>query len=193
MKGRTVLLAFSVFVVGLLAMPTTLSLLSGQHTFYGGNDYIGTDTVQCKNCHSNIWTELQGTDEFNPPPHNAGMFLECKGCHRSGNLTDFTFILNDVGISGNKEQNLNGAHAAITVDCTFCHDMVAANITDPDEAHKPLYDAAISESLLKGANEACTVCHTDAGAGSLAMNSSKLNITVTQDLAKNYIVSYSLQ
>lgn len=188
MKGRTVLLALSVFVVGLLAMPTTLSLLSGQHTFYSANT-----VYYCKNCHSNIWSELQGDANNTAPPHSGDMFVECKGCHRSGNISTYYFYWNDVGISGNKEQNLSGAHAAITVECTFCHDMVAANITDPGEAHKPLYDAAITESLLKGANEACTVCHTDAGAGSLAMNSSKLNITVTQDLAKNYIVSYSLQ
>ena len=186
-------MAFSVFVVGILAMPTTLSMLSGQHTFYGGNDYIGPDTVQCKNCHSNIWTELKGTDEFNPPPHAGSMFLECKGCHRSGNISDYMFVYNDVGISGNKENNLSGVHAAITVECTFCHDMIATNITDSGEAHKPLYDAAVNESLLKGGNEACTVCHTDAGIGNLTMNSSKLVIGVTQDGSNNYIVSYSLQ
>ncbi len=57
----------------------------------------------------------------------------------------------------------NGTHAAVTVECIFCHDIVVAEITGSNEAHNNFYNTANQTSLLKGGNEACVGCPYSCG------------------------------
>lgn len=154
MNGKMALLTLSVFAVGIFAMPNTLSLFSGQHTFSNN----GSEPAFCQNCHSDVYDEMNwyGGDA---PAGSHGSLITCVNCHRTGTLDGW---LTDFGISGNPETNLSNmsAHAAVTVECVFCHDMVLGNITGSGEAHRNFYNVSNQSTLLKGGNEACVGCHT---------------------------------
>lgn len=164
MNGKMALLTLSVFVVGIFAMPNTLSLFSGQHTFSNN----GSEPYFCNNCHSDVYDEMNWYSG-DAPAGSHGSLTTCKVCHRTGNLSAYGF-LDDKGISGSPETNVSstGAHAAITVECVFCHDMVIKNpgtgepegLLNPNEAHNSFYNTANQTALLKGGNEACVGCHT---------------------------------
>lgn len=155
MNSRIVLLAISVFAVGIFAMPGTLSLFSGQHTFSN----IASDPYICRKCHMEVYDELMKDDGGNPRPHSA--FTTCRVCHRTGNLSDYGFYEGLFGISGDPSVNFSnmGAHAAITVECIFCHNAVNSNFTD--DAHQPLAEE-VPKGLMKGNNTVCVSCHTKA-------------------------------
>lgn len=156
MNSRILLLAISVFAVGIFAMPGTLSLFSGQHTFTNN----GSDPDFCKKCHMDVYDEMNWYSGA-APAGSHGALTTCKVCHRTGNLSEYGF-LEDFGISGFPETNVSNmsAHAAVTVECVFCHDMVVNQITGTGEAHNKFYNDSNQTSLLKGANEACVGCHT---------------------------------
>lgn len=163
MNSKMALLALSVFAVGIFAMPGTLSLFSGQHTFSNN----GSADDFCRKCHSDVYDEMNWYSGSAPPgSHGIGKLMACKVCHRTGNLSDLGF-LDDAGISGfspGVDPGLNvsntSAHAAVTVECVFCHDMVIDQITGANEAHNSFYNTANQTTLLKGGNEACVGCHT---------------------------------
>ncbi|MDY6965996.1 MAG: cytochrome c3 family protein, partial [Halobacteriota archaeon] len=97
----------AVLAIGIFALPSTIAMFGGQHNWYNlapsGND------VPCQKCHADIYEEMN-----NPGPHNN---MECWYCHRTGNLTGYTYA------SGDGTGSLPGeeAHAASTVDCMECH------------------------------------------------------------------------
>lgn len=163
MKSKIVLLTLAVLAVGMFAMPSTLSLFSGQHLIVNGSG------VDCKKCHMDIYDELTWYQGDPPAPHNSGVLGQCKVCHRTGSLG--LLWGNDViGISANKKQNVTAnpqAHAAVTVECVFCHDLIVNDtsgnpqeILGSQEAHRSYYNASNQSTLLKGGNEACIGCHT---------------------------------
>ncbi len=166
MNSKILLLSIAVIATGLFAMPTTLSLFAGQHTFDSGPQ------VSCQKCHQDIYDEMGGT--VNPygasTAHSSAKLKECQGCHRTGNVT-FVPTGNGTSLSYyNMQVNSTGAHAAVTLECVACHNAVPTNITNASEAHSPFYNESITNStsstgknngtLLKGANEACVGCHT---------------------------------
>ncbi len=175
MNSKILLLTIAVISVGLFAMPTTLSLFAGQHTF----DKAGNNTI-CVKCHSDIQTEIQaGTYHRTLLNDTSG---DCKGCHtssyingtlipkgnNSGNGTNVNVGLN---ISGGIFTMANGTnitsygagqvHAAVTVECKACH--TAVDFTN--DAHKSFADNTTTQIWFKGANEACVGCHTKANVG----------------------------
>ena len=160
MKSKILLLSFSIVVVGMFAMPGTLSLFAGQHTFVNGSD------VDCKKCHIDIYEQIV-CDECGTV-HNSAALTGCKVCHRTGSL-GLIFGNPAIGISGNNKLNITNdpnAHAAVTVECIFCHDLIVEDAGSPqeilgsDEAHSTYYNASNQSTLLKGGNEACIGCHT---------------------------------
>jgi hypothetical protein len=50
--NKKILLYVALMVLGLYVMPTTVSLFSGQHTFYSGMD------VSCEKCHSDVLSQI---------------------------------------------------------------------------------------------------------------------------------------
>lgn len=159
------LLTVAVIVVGLFAMPSTLSLFSGQHTFNNN----GSENEFCWKCHSDVYNELTWNQYAGPaPPHNSGDLVYCKVCHRTGQIPwmgdEYKISEFSPGINpGLNLSGTSGTHAAVTVECIFCHDMAVAEITGSNEAHNNFYNTANQTSLLKGGNEACVGCHTHAG------------------------------
>ncbi len=158
MNSRIILLAISVFAVGIFAMPGTLSLFSGQHSFSNN----GSDVDFCRKCHDDVYVEMMWNGGDAVAGDHTGL-ITCKACHRTGNATDGCgFECSNFGISGSPETNVSNmsAHAAVTVECVFCHDMVVSQITGSGEAHNKFYNDSNQTGLLKGANEACVGCHT---------------------------------
>lgn len=155
MNTKILLLSISVLVIGIFAMPGTLSMFAGQHA------YINGSSVDCKKCHMDVYDEMTSYKGDPPAPHSSGLLLQCKVCHRTGDL-GLIWGAPQIGISGNAETNLSaaGAHSAVTVECVFCHDMIVNEINGTREAHSIYYNEANRTSLLKGGNEACIGCHT---------------------------------
>ena len=156
MNSKILLLSVAVIAVGLFAMPSTLSLFSGQHTFVAG------ENVSCSKCHSDIYTEISGVSN---EVHNDGNFTACKGCHKTGNTVNIP--VNGTNLTGTYDNNITvdaNVHAAITLECVTCHSGVTQEITGSEEAHRPYYNASHEDNQsviqLKGANTACIGCHT---------------------------------
>lgn len=82
MNAKLTLVLIAVMGVGLFALPQTVALFSGQHTFVN-IDPTGNQ-IECTKCHGDVQAELDsgassGTLPNTPGPH-AG--LACSNCHR---------------------------------------------------------------------------------------------------------------
>ncbi|AKG92145.1 hypothetical protein GAH_00508 [Geoglobus ahangari] len=101
-----VILAFVVLTaVGLIALPSTVSLFAGQHYWY---DISGAGSqIPCEKCHADVYEELR-----NNPYHEN---FECELCHRGVNITYASDRGGGTIISGKE------AHAASIVSCLICH------------------------------------------------------------------------
>ncbi len=161
MVSRVILLGIAIAVAGLIALPETLALFSGQHNFYdvlSNNAYAGNGTgntaIPCEKCHADIAAELQS--DANSPHSNQS----CQTCH-------MTVALSSEGIKNSE----NGSfHAAADPACLDCHGNNATtvdNVSAPDamnifnnSIHEPFAAGSLNSSLLKDANEACVACHT---------------------------------
>ncbi|VVB86892.1 Class III cytochrome C family protein [uncultured archaeon] len=169
MNSRIFLLTVAVAAVGLFAMPNTLTLFSGQHTFYGPAD------VNCKKCHQDIYDEMN--NNISTAHTTQNMTDRCVGCHRTGTLTGVPINGTDyTGTRVTDVKNNSQAHAAVTLECITCHTGVGNELTGKDEAHTAYYYGSISNKTnssgtlgtdfnqtviqLKGANTACVGCHT---------------------------------
>lgn len=157
---KTVLLTIALLAVGMYFLPATLSIFSGQHTFVNGSQ------VSCKECHEDVYSEIKTPDMGEQLPHWS--FGEsCTVCHRTGGMPG---VIDFAMSPGYKETNVStnpNAHAAVTVECVFCHDLIVNDgsgnpqgILGSEEAHASYYNASNQTSLLKGGNEACVGCHT---------------------------------
>lgn len=177
MNSRMALLALSVFAIGVFAMPSTLSLFSGQHTFSDN----GSDPQFCWKCHNDVYVEMNWYGGGDAPDGSHSSLMNCNVCHRTGQLSGF---LEDYGISPSSPgydpgTNLSNssAHAAVTVECVFCHDTVLPKISNANESHSNFYNEANQSSLLKGGNEACVGCHTRTTVSATFVRKGGLNIT----------------
>ena len=160
MNSKVLLLSVAVIAVGLFAMPSTLSLFSGQHTFYNGS------SVDCAKCHADIYSELQDTANL---VHTTTEFKACEGCHRTNTTAIKTLIPSNgtANASTWNETNVTGdgqAHAAVTMECINCHSGVDEELNGTNAAHTAFYEDAVNSSTvdMKGANVACIGCHTHA-------------------------------
>jgi len=123
--NKLVLLAIGVIAIGIFALPSTVSLFSGQHRWY---NISGTgNELPCIKCHADIYDEYtltgvhgtlsEGTNSWTTgdKPNKA-----CGACHRvvyeqRGNIT---YASGD-GIAATPGVE---AHAASTVACMACHE-----------------------------------------------------------------------
>jgi len=121
---KIVLLAVAIVAIGIFALPGTVSLFSGQHTWYDLS--AGANDVPCEKCHGEIEDEMM-SDE-----NGAHRNLTCAMCHRTCfNMTynpstgkyekspGFTYASG----KGNGSTAGKEAHAAATIECMDCHGM----------------------------------------------------------------------
>lgn len=195
MNSKILLLSIAVISVGLFAMPSTLSLFAGQHTFYAGAD------VKCEKCHLDTYNELAtglGT------AHTNANLTKCEGCHKTN-----TSSLNATLIPSNGTANAStwagtnvtgnaNAHAAVTMECVACHTGVPAELNGTSEAHTAFYLASNYTTgnqttiKLKGSNTACIGCHTHAIVNITWTRAIGYNMTVNSTGSGWNIVSFSM-
>ena len=156
---KTVLLSIALLAIGMYFIPTTLSLFSGQHTFVNGTE------VSCRKCHEDIYIQVLAEGQTDIPHQSL---TSCQTCHRTGNVFG-GFPGAKPAMLGAQVTNVTAnpeAHAAVTVECVFCHTLVVEDSGSPreilgsDEVHQTFYNASNQSTILKGGNEACIGCHT---------------------------------
>jgi hypothetical protein len=161
MNSKVILLSFAVVAVGLFALPSTMSLFAGQHTWVDPAD------IKCQKCHDDIYTELTTRSAI----HNgfeASYGNACARCHTMNNNSYAN--KSGVNLSAQQWQKWSGgaltasvnlsAHAAITVECLACHG--TGNVTNGSnsplklmsdtEAHQKFYYASVSNKSVGDIN-----------------------------------------
>ncbi|MGB7001793.1 MAG: hypothetical protein WBE22_07260 [Halobacteriota archaeon] len=121
MKSKgIVILAVAIVAIGIFALPSSVSLFSGQHTWYDLSESIegaeGRNNVPCEKCHAEIEEEMLSGD------NGAHEDLTCAMCHRAS-FTGYVYARGSysVGSGGNPPTPGQEAHAASTVACMNCH------------------------------------------------------------------------
>ena len=118
---KIALMAIAVIAIGIFALPSTVSLFSGQHSWYDLGASIegasGRNNVPCEKCHQDI------ADEMKSGENGVHRDLTCAMCHRAP-FTGYTYA------RGHYEQGTLGtqpprpgeeAHAASAIACMDCH------------------------------------------------------------------------
>ena len=131
--GKLLLLAATMAAIGVLVLPSTVSLFAGQHTWYAIN---GSNELPCRKCHADVFGELQqsafhkwngyqwGSNPSGEPDNTA-----CYGCHRANASITYAKVGDSVtDVTPGKQ-----AHAASTVACMLCHQFNASNNVSFDE------------------------------------------------------------
>lgn len=137
MKVMWVLLALA--GVSIWYIPNTVSLFSGQHSYY--NLDANGSQVPCQKCHGDVSVELH-TGFI----HNN---FTCADCHRTQNGLQYAS-----GDGANSTTPGLMAHASSTVNCSDCHSDYLNNT--PDKIH----DAFIRYGMEHDSSENCIACHS---------------------------------
>ena len=157
MNGEKIaLLLVSVVAVGVFALPSTISLFAGQHTWYrlNGTGDLGGQ-LPCEKCHADVANEMKAL--VGPHTNELGYGrLECEFCHRTFELTGdqinetrygkYRYTYGQVGPNATDVTPGKEAHAASTVPCMYCH---SGNKSGP----VPFFD-----HTSHGGTESCS-CH----------------------------------
>lgn len=179
-NGKIALLAIAVVAVGTFALPNTMSLFSGQHTWY----QLGSgNKLPCKKCHADVMDELSSSG-IHADLNSTGSTEngDCYACHRANKSITYA-------TASNKQPGTK-AHAASTVACMLCHQYNASqavhanagpfaggfvnpgsnyNYTNATSeggyaAHQNFINRSVDSALgtedMEDANEACIACHT---------------------------------
>jgi hypothetical protein len=164
---KIVLIITLFFSLGVLVLPSTLSLFAGQHFFYNLESGYGS---KCIKCHADIFDELSA-GAYHNGIGGVSSGEECLVCHR----------VNTSIVYANASTNTPGreAHAASTIECSYCHFnssnpfgapvaggfglSTLANDTGTNASHLSFVLESIEASLLQNESEACVACHTTMG------------------------------
>ena len=129
MSGKLVLGIVIVLAIGVLVLPSTVSLFAGQHYWYNLNDT--GNQIPCEKCHADIFEELNTTlypngnyakfHDFNN--NKKADRTDCEACHR--NYAAITYASGD-----NAYTEGDYAHAASVVACMLCHQAGASTSGD---------------------------------------------------------------
>jgi len=117
---KIVLMAIAVVAIGIFALPSTVSLFSGQHSRYDLNASMGgasgRNIVPCEKCHADI------ADEMSSGANGVHSDLTCAMCHRAP-FTGYTDARGHYYIGSGIYAPTPGkeAHAASVVECMDCH------------------------------------------------------------------------
>jgi len=184
--NKIALLAIAVVAIGIFALPSTVSLFSGQHSWYGLDD--PGSQVPCMKCHGDI------QDEMDHDLNGVHRTLDSPGCdcHR----------VTGTGVADGDGPGLANpgttSHAAETIACMLCHEndtrtgntssypfaggfneTLVYNFTGAPStqynyswgddkggeyaAHNDFIRESIKDPLMTDSNEACIACHTRIG------------------------------
>lgn len=185
--NKIALLAIAVVAIGIFALPSTVSLFSGQHSWYG-LDGTGSQ-VPCMKCHGDIDDEMKSTGIHGNGVHRNLSSPGCD-CHRVNTTTTRL----GTGVADGDDTGSNPgttSHAAETIACMVCHEYGTSypfaggfnqtivykgidtsmtrywynstNSTGEFAAHNDFIREAINDSLMTDSNEACIACHTRIG------------------------------
>jgi len=137
---RRFMLLFGIFGFMILASVQ----IAAKFPFKGEHIYVSGMDVNCSKCHVK---EAQGMAKS--AYHHT---LTCRDCHAIGNPYR----------TGETAQS----HSATVITCTVvgCHDNVTAKINSTYEAHRGLFQEAITHTSIFGTykeNEACLACHAN--------------------------------
>ncbi|RJS80832.1 hypothetical protein CW713_07060, partial [Methanophagales archaeon] len=185
-SNKVVLVAIAIVAIGLFALPSSVSLFSGQHTWYNLNDQ--GNQLPCQKCHADIQAEMT-SDGNGVHDHAPYIGPGCK-CHRVNDTRITT------GVASGDDGYTPGtkSHAAETIACMICHEQgnqlagypfaggfnqsaieASAGKTTPyhynrsdgsggeHAAHNQFIGQAIADDLMEDSNEACVSCHTRVG------------------------------
>ncbi|KAF5433160.1 hypothetical protein C5S35_16655 [Candidatus Methanophagaceae archaeon] len=121
-SNRIALMAVAVVAIGIFALPSTVSLFSGQHSWYDLSEFVGgvsgVNNVPCEKCHADIADEMISGD------NGVHGDLTCAMCHRTP-FTNYTYARGhyEHGTLGTQPPRPGEeAHAASVVECMDCHD-----------------------------------------------------------------------
>ncbi len=121
MKTKLFLLSAAVVVIGLFALPATVSMFAGQHSWYDPKD----QGIPCEKCHWLEYEEMRSGEYSQHRPHvyqNGSTYhFECEECH------NVTIDVDDYYHAG--ESGHSPAHAASIVSCLACHGAELNNTT----------------------------------------------------------------
>jgi hypothetical protein len=212
--NKIALMAIAVVAIGIFALPSTVSLFSGQHSWYDlgatGND------VPCLKCHGDIYDEMVATSPKNGV--HRGMNKSCE-CHR----------VSGTGVAiGDTDGSTPGttSHAAETIACMICHenatrtgkpleypfaggfnttwvyDFTGAPTGDDrynyswgDDkggeyaAHNDFIRESIKDPLMTDSNEACIACHTRIGVNITWRKSTTMHFDASEDHNGTWLLS----
>jgi hypothetical protein len=207
--NKLVLLIIAVVAIGIFALPSTVSLFSGQHTWYALGDT--GNQLPCEKCHSDIDDEMVSGDNG---VHTTLAGPGCD-CHRVN--TTLTRLGTGVA-SGDTTGSTPGttSHAAETIACMVCHESGTSfpfaggfnqsaieasagtstlyyyNASDgtggEHAAHNAFIGQAINNTLMEDSNEACIACHTRIGVNITWTKNEYLEFTAGEDELGNWTV-----
>ncbi len=211
--NKIALLAIAIVAIGIFALPSTVSLFSGQHSWYGLDD--PGNQVPCEKCHADINDEMISGDNG---VHTTLAGPGCD-CHRV-NATASRFGGNYA--SGDDTGSTPGteSHAAETIACMICHEQGATfamgifaggfnqtavydGISGQREywyndtngtggeyaAHNAFLNQAIENDLMEDSNEACIACHTRVGVNITWTKNTVLEFTAGEDDLGNWTLT----
>ncbi len=150
LNTRIVILLIAVIVVGLFAMPTTLSLFSGQHTFKNATEAASDDS--CRKCHEDVYEEYHSSANgvhWKRTALTPDAQFECRECHDVTNIS--AKYISNTNIRAD-------AHAATTVSCLACHSAAAGG----SFLTNPMHVLAKKTQYGVWDNGDCGQCHLDA-------------------------------
>ena len=122
-SNKLVLVAVAIVAVGIFALPSTVSLFSGQHTWYNLND--PGNQLPCTKCHQDIQDEMMSTGVNGNGVHttlNGTAGSSSCLCHRVTTATTrYGTGVADGDGAGNSTPGTK-AHAAAAIACMLCHE-----------------------------------------------------------------------
>jgi hypothetical protein len=188
-EKKIALMLVAVVAIGIFALPSTMSVFSGQHTWYD----IASDGVPCVKCHADKYEEFSMTDVHSSFARRDSSDV-CYVCHRAD--PDLTYAKGGGGGPGVQ------THAASTIACMACHEY-EAQVRDNNQGpfaggfeqpsgspfnyggvvasqpgsegvpqkhkiisegshavHNAYVQGAVDSYLMEDSNEACIACHT---------------------------------
>lgn len=139
---RIALVALAVLAIGVLVLPSTMTLFAGQHTWYY------KEALPCEKCHADVAEEFSSAANYHPPGATYPIWEACVLCHQVEPLYPGDVNYNE------------GKHAATIVPCDYCHWPEANAFTN--DPHLPFVQTAENDNLMPNGTEACVACHTHA-------------------------------
>jgi len=167
---KMVFAIMAIVFLGIVVLPYSVSLFTGQHTWYELSEGYGS---KCVKCHADIYGELKESANHSSLDGDIGDVSgeECYVCHRANESITYANASTDTG--GQQ------AHAASTIGCGYCHlnktvaDLYDAPLaggfglvsglsddTGANASHYTFVTQSRDANILQNESESCVACHT---------------------------------